>query len=83
MLAFGLGLPPSYLQAAAQALAAGNSDDESGSQAKQLRKFVFGATQHKKIIHCYKAAESKWLDLNETFFGGNRRESADLDDPII
>ena len=62
VLAFGLGLPPSYLQTATHALAA-----DENEPAKQ---FVFGATQHKKVIHCYKSTESKWLDLNDSFFGG-------------
>lgn len=72
VFAFGLGLPPSFLQSAAQGLA---SDGESEKPV-----FNYGATQHKKIIHCYKATETKWLDMNETFFGGNRRESHDFDD---
>ena len=70
VFAFGLGLPPSYMQSVSSAL----SGEES-----QIKELGFGATQHKKIIHCFKASESKWIDMNETFFGGPRRDS-DFDD---
>ena len=71
--AFGLGLPPSYLPAS-QALAPGQDEDSNAP-----RQFSFGATQHKKIIHCYKVADAKWVDMNENIFGGQRRDS-ELDD---
>ena len=80
IFAFGLGLPHQYLlpSQASQALGAVGSTDESSSSNKP-RKFNFGATQHKKIIHCYKVSEAKWFDMNDTFFGGQRRDS-DLDE---
>lgn len=73
VFAFGLGLPPSYLSTATSALA--------GEATEAPKEFSFGATQHKKHIHCYKVTETKWLDMNETFFGGaHRRDSTDFDD---
>ena len=74
VFAFGLGLPPSYLPATS-ALAA-VQDEETNAP----RQFSFGATQHKKIIHCYKASEAKWVDMNDTVFGTSRRDSVDFDD---
>jgi hypothetical protein len=48
VFAFGLGLPPSYMQSASQALSA---------EAEEPKDLNFGAVQHKKVIHCYKASE--------------------------
>ena len=55
-----------------------NKEDEELENAYFLEE-ADGPAQHKKIIHCYKVSEAKWFDMNDTFFGGQRRDS-DLDE---
>lgn len=70
--AFGHGLQPAT--PAFGALAASPVPD-----VKKPQEFVAGAAQHKKYLHSYKVANSKWGDVNETIFNGQRRDS-DLND---
>jgi len=71
--AFGLGLAPQY-QSAMMIGLSGAAADAGDKQPKQQR-FVCGATNHKKLLHCYKVAEQKWMETNESIFSGQRRES--------
>jgi hypothetical protein len=45
----------------------------------KVQEFSAGVSQHKKYLHSYKMVNSKWGEVNETIFNGQRRDS-DLND---
>lgn len=54
----------------------------AASDENLKKPFEIGASQHKKLIHCYNVNEQKWTEANESIFaaGATRRDSDMNDD---
>lgn len=70
IFAFGHGVAPQYVQA--------QSALNAAAEGKKP-EFVAGNSQHKKYLHQYKVQTSKWTDVDDSIFNGQRRDE-DLND---